>query len=70
VAETYRRVVQKEKLLSKVVLKTEYFSVCEVYTNATGCLDIILYEYTCTAYAGKWITRAKESAALCITERV
>jgi hypothetical protein len=37
VVEWYR----KKKFLSKVALKTEYFSVYEVYINATGCLDII-----------------------------
>jgi hypothetical protein len=42
VAETCRRVVQKEKLIIKVALKTDYFSVYAVYVNATGFLDTIV----------------------------
>jgi predicted metal-binding protein len=38
-AETCRRLNKKEKL--KVALTTVYFSVYEVYINATGCLNII-----------------------------
>jgi hypothetical protein len=39
-AEKCRKAVEKEKLISRFALKTEQ-NVCEVYVNATGCLDTI-----------------------------